>query len=46
MARPDSDQGLTHVGVVGDTYTILLTGAGAARLWPRHPEAQIVSCHW
>jgi len=30
VARPDSDQGLTHLGVVGDTYTILLTGADTA----------------
>lgn len=26
FARPDTDAGLTHVGVVGDTYTLLLTG--------------------
>lgn len=26
VARPDSDQNLPHLGVVGDTYTILLTG--------------------
>lgn len=25
-ARPDSDQGLPHFGLVGDTYTILLSG--------------------
>ncbi|HMG63851.1 MAG TPA: cupin domain-containing protein [Streptosporangiaceae bacterium] len=30
VARPDTDQGLTHLGVVGDTYTILLTGADTA----------------
>jgi quercetin dioxygenase-like cupin family protein len=30
VARPDRDQGLTHLGVVGDTYTILLTGADTA----------------
>jgi quercetin dioxygenase-like cupin family protein len=30
VARPDSDQGLTHLGLVGDTYTILLTGADTA----------------
>jgi quercetin dioxygenase-like cupin family protein len=26
IAQPDSDQKLRHIGVVGDTYTILLTG--------------------
>ena len=26
VARPDGDQALTHLGLVGDTYTILLTG--------------------
>jgi quercetin dioxygenase-like cupin family protein len=26
VARPDSDQGLPHFGVVGDTYTILVAG--------------------
>jgi quercetin dioxygenase-like cupin family protein len=26
VARPDSDQSLPHLGVVGDTYTILLGG--------------------
>jgi len=26
LARPDQDQTLPHIGVVGDTYTILLTG--------------------
>lgn len=26
LARPNEDQSLTHLGVVGDTYTILLTG--------------------
>jgi quercetin dioxygenase-like cupin family protein len=26
VARPDEDQSLTHLGLVGDTYTILLTG--------------------
>jgi mannose-6-phosphate isomerase-like protein (cupin superfamily) len=30
LARPNEDQTLTHVGVVGDTYTILLTGADTA----------------
>ena len=25
-ARPDTDQGLPHVGLVGDTYPILLSG--------------------
>lgn len=27
VRRPDSDPGLPHYGVVGDTYTVLLTGA-------------------
>lgn len=27
VARPDSDQTLTHVGLVGDTYTILVAGS-------------------
>ncbi len=26
IARPDKDQNLTHIGLVGDTYTLLLTG--------------------
>jgi mannose-6-phosphate isomerase-like protein (cupin superfamily) len=26
IARPDQDQSLPHIGVVGDTYTILLAG--------------------
>jgi quercetin dioxygenase-like cupin family protein len=26
VARPDNDQGLPHIGLVGDTYTILVTG--------------------
>lgn len=26
VARPDEDQDMPHIGVVGDTYTILLTG--------------------
>ena len=26
LARPDTDQSLPHIGVVGDTYTVLLTG--------------------
>lgn len=26
VARPDTDQGLPHIGLVGDTYTILLSG--------------------
>ena len=30
VARPDRDQALTHLGLVGDTYTILLTGAQTA----------------
>jgi quercetin dioxygenase-like cupin family protein len=30
VARPDTDPSLTHLGVVGDTYTILLRGADTA----------------
>lgn len=30
IARPDEDQSLPHVGVVGDTYTILLSGDDTA----------------
>lgn len=30
IARPDEDQSLPHVGVVGDTYTILLSGEDTA----------------
>lgn len=30
IARPDSDESLPHIGMVGDTYTILLTGADTA----------------
>jgi quercetin dioxygenase-like cupin family protein len=30
VARPNSDQELTHIGVVGDTYTILLSGKDTA----------------
>jgi quercetin dioxygenase-like cupin family protein len=30
VARPDADEHLPHLGVVGDTYTILLTGADTA----------------
>src|ERR1700733_3028408 len=30
VARPDEDQGLTHIGLVGDTYTILVTGQDTA----------------
>ena len=26
VARPDTDQSLSHIGLVGDTYTILVTG--------------------
>src|SRR6201996_9738882 len=26
LARPDEDQGLPHIGLVGDTYTILVAG--------------------
>lgn len=27
IARPDTDEGLPHLGLVGDTYTVLLAGA-------------------
>ncbi len=30
VARPDTDQGLPHLGLVGDTYTILLAGEDTA----------------
>ena len=30
VARPDDDQSLPHVGLVGDTYTILVTGHDTA----------------
>jgi quercetin dioxygenase-like cupin family protein len=30
FARPDGDQSLTHLGIVGDNYTILLTGQDTA----------------
>lgn len=30
IARPDTDESLPHIGLVGDTYTILLTGADTA----------------
>src|SRR5712664_2281350 len=30
LARPNEDQTLLHLGVVGDTYTILLTGKDTA----------------
>jgi hypothetical protein len=30
LARPNDDEALPHVGVVGDTYTILLTGEDTA----------------
>src|SRR5271165_3738675 len=30
VARPDEDQGLPHIGLVGDTYTILVTGQETA----------------
>ena len=29
-ARPDTDESLPHLGVVGDTYTILISGADTA----------------
>jgi quercetin dioxygenase-like cupin family protein len=30
VARPDQDQSLPHIGLVGDTYTILVTGEDTA----------------
>lgn len=30
LARPETDQSLPHIGIVGDTYTILLSGADTA----------------
>ena len=30
VARPDSDENLPHIGIVGDTYTILLSGKDTA----------------
>ena len=30
IARPEVDQGLVHIGLVGDTYTILMTGEETA----------------
>src|SRR5580692_6617085 len=30
VARPDSDQSLPHIGLVGDTYTILVSGEDTA----------------
>ena len=30
VARPETDAGLEHIGVVGDTYTLLLTGRETA----------------
>jgi quercetin dioxygenase-like cupin family protein len=30
VARPDTDEGLEHIGLVGDTYTILLSGKDTA----------------
>src|SRR6516225_5509301 len=30
VARPDEDQSLPHIGLVGDTYTVLVTGQDTA----------------
>ena len=34
IARPDEDQGLPHIGLVGDTYTILVAGQDTAGSTP------------
>jgi quercetin dioxygenase-like cupin family protein len=42
VARPDSDQSLPHLGLVGDTYTILIAGSdtnGAYTLIDMHVPA-------
>src|ERR1700743_3014137 len=42
VARPDSDQRLPHIGLVGDTYTILIAGGdtdGKYTLIHRHVPA-------
>jgi quercetin dioxygenase-like cupin family protein len=31
LAQPEKDQNLTHIGLVGDTYTLLVTGDATAR---------------
>jgi len=37
IARPNTDNRLPHIGLVGDTYTILLSGADTRSLLPgRH----------
>jgi hypothetical protein len=33
IARPDEDQALPHIGLVGDTYTILVTGRDTAGVY-------------
>jgi quercetin dioxygenase-like cupin family protein len=30
LAQPDKDKNLTHIGIVGDTYTLLVTGDATA----------------
>jgi quercetin dioxygenase-like cupin family protein len=30
LAQPDKDENLTHIGIVGDTYTLLVTGDATA----------------
>ncbi len=35
VARPDDDQSLPHIGLVGDTYTILVAGQNRR---PVHPH--------
>src|SRR6476620_12099912 len=34
VARPDDDQSLPHIGLVGDTYTILVRGEDTAGRYP------------
>ena len=46
MAKPDTDSGLPHLGIVGDTYTILLTGkdtAGVVLLKPASPGTGVIA---
>ena len=38
-ASPDSDQSLPHIGLVGDTYTITVSGEETAGRFWRHRHA-------